>query len=90
MRTLVIGAALAALIASPAFAQSYAPLYGSGNVVFPPGASYEGTPLVGTRATDSAGPYAYEPQHAPEHTAQVRRLHVRHHVKQVQRGDTQN
>jgi hypothetical protein len=76
MRTLVIGAALVTLIASPAFAQSYG--------------AFDGSPLVAPNATDSAGPYAYEPAPAPEHPALVRHSRVRHHVKQVQRDDTQN
>ena len=56
MRTLVIGAALAMLIASPAFAQTYDPNYGSGNVVFPPGVPNRAGPVVAPRATDNVSP----------------------------------
>jgi hypothetical protein len=75
MRTLIIGAALATLSASPAFAQSYGPT--------------EGTALGGTNATDSASPYAYEPEPA-EHAAHVRHPSARHHVKRVQGNNMQN
>ena len=76
MRTLIIGAALATLIASPAFAQSY-------------GASV-GTAFGGPTPTDSASPYAYEPEPAPVHAAKVRHSSVQHHVKHVQRDNMQN
>lgn len=56
MRTLVIGAALATLIASPAFAQAYDPSYGSGALVFPPGAPNRADPVVPPRATDNVTP----------------------------------
>jgi hypothetical protein len=91
MRTLIIGAALATLIASPAFAQAYGP-YGSGNIVFPPGASNDGSPLVAPNATDSASHYAYEPgpASAPEHTPHVQHSRLQHHVRHAQRDDTRN
>jgi hypothetical protein len=56
MRTLVIGAALATLIASPAFAQAYDPTYGSANLTFPPGAANRSAPVVPPRATDNVSP----------------------------------
>jgi hypothetical protein len=91
MKTLVISAALATLLTSPAFAQAYGP-FGSGNIVFPPGASNDGSPLVAPNATNSAGSYAYEtrPVPKPEHTANARRLRVLHHVKHVRRADAQD
>ena len=76
MRTLIIGAALATLIASPAFAQSY-------------GASV-GTAFGPPNATEPASPYAYEPEPATVHAAKVRHSSVQHHVKHVQRDTMQN
>jgi hypothetical protein len=83
MRTLVIGAALATLIASPAFAQAYDPNYGSGNLVFPPGAPNRAAPVVPPRATDNirpdtAGSYAYSPGTGSAQVRQPRHLRVTH------------
>lgn len=42
MKKLLIGAALATVIAVPAFAQSYSPEAGTGNIVRNPSVSYSG------------------------------------------------
>jgi hypothetical protein len=95
MRTLIIGAALAALIATPAFAQSYDPNYGSGNLVFPPGAANRAAPVVPPRATDNVSPesadsYAYAPDHASAYAA-PRRVHIAHkQIRHPRRENTQD
>ena len=61
MKKLLIGAALAAMLASPAFAQAYDPDFPSGNLVPAPGAL-----LYGNQGGDA---FAYAPTHS-----QMRRL----------------
>jgi len=61
MKKLLMGAAFVALLASPAFAQSYNPDYGTGNVFNVPAAEAVGvTGSVG-------GPYAYAPAPSYRH-----------------------
>lgn len=43
MKKLLMGTALVALLASPAFAQSYDPGMGTGNIVPPPGGVFAGS-----------------------------------------------
>lgn len=75
MRNLVIAAVLASALATPALAQSYDPIYGTGNTIFPPGAPNVSAPVVAPYATDNVGPYAYAP--AP-HARIVHHRMVRH------------
>jgi hypothetical protein len=95
MRTLVVGAALATLIAMPAFAQSYDPNTGSGNLVFPPGAANRSNPIVAPRATDYVRPemahsYAYAPDHGSVR-AKTHRVHFVHKtVRHPRRKETQD
>jgi hypothetical protein len=86
MKTLVIGAALATLIASPAFAQAYDPSYGSGELTFPPGAPNRSAPVVAPRATDNVTPEAAhalafgsgsEPTHSYASAAESGSAHVK-------------
>jgi hypothetical protein len=94
MRTLIIGAALAALIATPVFAQAYDPNYGSGNLVFPPGAANRAAPVVPPRATDNVSPasadaYAYAPEGGLAYAP--RQVHVVHKpVRHPRRDNTQD
>jgi hypothetical protein len=96
MRTLIIGAALATLIASPAFAQAYDPNYGSGNLVFPPGAPNRAAPVVPPRATDNVTPvtadgYAYEPEGGTARAQEERHVRATHKpVHHMRRNHTQN
>jgi len=49
LKTLMIGAALAAMIGAPAMAQSYDPSVGSGNIVRGHGHMYSGSTVPGHR-----------------------------------------
>jgi hypothetical protein len=60
MRKLLIVAGFAAMIASPASAQSYSPGYGTGNIVSLPAATHGGFSAAGT----PNGAYAYAPENA--------------------------
>jgi hypothetical protein len=72
MKKLIIGAALATLLASPVFAQSYNAGYGTGNVLDQPAAERAGS-ANNNAATNS---YAQAPSRAAKHHA-----HVRSHVE---------
>jgi hypothetical protein len=63
MKKLLMSTAVAMLFASPAFAQSYSPGYGSGNVINQPALEHGGPSWQGFQA----GPYAYEPPRATKH-----------------------
>jgi opacity protein-like surface antigen len=63
MKKLIIGAAFAVLLASPAFAQAYDPNIGSGNIVSSPG-DFASAPAFGA--------YAY----APAHGQRLRGIHA--------------
>jgi hypothetical protein len=76
MKILVIGAALATLVASPAFAQAYGP-FGSGNLVFPPGASADGSPLVAPNATDHVATSESEQSSAHAEAPKPKHRHVK-------------
>ena len=58
MRKLLIAAAFAASIASPAFAQSYSPGFGTGNVINLPALKHGGF----SAAAAPNGAYAYAPE----------------------------
>ena len=76
MKTIIIGAVAATLLASPALAQSYSATYGTGNTInLPEAERSNGAIGVGVNAYNGArmpaeqtSPYAYAP----------RRGHVRH------------
>jgi hypothetical protein len=69
-KKLIIGAALAAALASPAFAQSYTPDYGTGNVINQPALEYNGG---GADITGSVGDsYALSPRAATQRLRGVR------------------
>jgi hypothetical protein len=94
MRTLVIGAALATLIAAPAFAQAYDPNLGSGNLVFPPGAANRAAPVVPPRATDNVSPasadsYAYAPDRGFAYATRPARV-VHKQIRHPRRKNTQD
>lgn len=71
LKKLIIGAAFSALIASSAMAQSYQPMWGSGNIIPGPNGGFAnvpydaerfGGPYAGAYAeAPFAGPFAYEP-----------------------------
>jgi hypothetical protein len=72
MNKLILGTALAALLATPALAQSYSATYGSGNIVnLPLAEATNGAAGVGASAYDGAGmsrpkassSFAYAPRH---------------------------
>jgi hypothetical protein len=82
LKKLIIGGALAMLIAAPAFAQSYDPEYGTGNVINLPlaeatngalgiGANVSASPQQGTSA------YAYAPRVRHVRHRAMRRHHMR-------------
>jgi len=60
MRKLLIAAGFAAMIASPASAQSYSPGFGTGNVINLPALEHGGFSAAGT----PSGAYAYAPESA--------------------------
>jgi opacity protein-like surface antigen len=70
VKKLVLGAAVAALLAPAAFAQSYQPSLGSGNIV--PPFNYEAK----TQNADH-GSYAYEPAPRPKMRSPRARSHRR-------------
>jgi hypothetical protein len=78
MKKIILSAAVAVLLASPAFAQSYSGEYGTGNVINQPalehgGPAGQGEFQGGFRAGGGfqtglqGGPYAYEPPRATSH-----------------------
>lgn len=67
MKKLLLSAAFAAALATPAFAQSYDPDFGSGNV---------NPPVASLRANDPNGAFAYEPREV--YGQSVRRPHAVH------------
>jgi hypothetical protein len=79
MKKIILSAAVAMLLASPAFAQSYSSSYGTGNVIDQPalehgGPAWQGGSRGGSQAGfrdrqggPQGGPYAYEPPHATSH-----------------------
>ncbi len=69
LKKLIMGAAIAGVLAAPAFAQSYNPDFGTGNIN-PPMQATTGKTFPGT------GAYAYVPY--THHTRHVRRMRVRH------------
>ena len=60
MRKLLIAASFAAVLASPASAQSYSPGFGTGNVINLPALEHGGFSAAGT----PSGAYAYAPESA--------------------------
>lgn len=72
LKKLIMGAALATLVASPALAQSYDPSVGSGNLVGPSTPSGSGSRLphysrsgkIVSGHGAGLGAYAYAPDHA--------------------------
>ena len=76
MRKLLIAAGFAAIIASPASAQSYSPGYGTGNVIDLPALEHGGFSASGS----PAGAYAY----APANTAP---RDVRNHAQALSPND---
>lgn len=73
LKKTIMGLGFAALLASPALAQSYDPDLGTGNVMTPPSAVYNAPAGIGTpEATvgTAGGPFAYAPQRL--HTPRVR------------------
>lgn len=85
MKRLIIGTALATLLASPTLAQSYSSLYGTGNIVNGPLAERSnGAFGVGVTAYNGAGvsaqtpsgssAYAYVPRPAPRHAVMRARV----------------
>lgn len=66
MKKLLMGAAFVALLASPAFAQSYDPDYGTGNVLNVPAAEAAGGNGFGSYA------YAPAPRHLTRHERAMR------------------
>ena len=83
LKKIVIGAALAAMVATPALAQAYDPDAGSGNIVSPNGAHvYADTPPYLGQSGEAyahmapgggyyapGGAYAYSPGHRGRHRA---------------------
>jgi hypothetical protein len=72
MKKIILSAAVAVLLASPAFAQSYSGEYGTGNVINQPalehgGPAWQGEFQGGFHADSQGGPYAYEPPRATNH-----------------------
>lgn len=80
MKKIILSAAVAMLLASPAFAQSYSGEYGTGNVINQPalehgGPAWQGEFQGGFHAGSQGGfhggpqggPYAYEPPRATSH-----------------------
>jgi hypothetical protein len=77
MKKIILSAAVAMLLASPAFAQSYSSSYGTGNVIDQPalehgGSAWQGEFQGGFRGGSQGGPYAqgsyaYEPPRATSH-----------------------
>jgi len=55
MKKVIMGLAMAALLASPALAQSYSASTGSGNLVGPPNFEYSGPIGPGDRSDTAAG-----------------------------------
>jgi hypothetical protein len=66
-KLIMIGAATAALFASPAFAQSYNPGFGTGNVIDEPALE-----RAASTNANAAGSYAYEPARASTHHVHAR------------------
>jgi opacity protein-like surface antigen len=78
LKKLIMGAALATLLASPALAQSYVPEYGTGNIINLPAAeATNGAVGIGANAwgpaSGATSAYAYVPR-----TPRVDRHHMRH------------
>ena len=81
MKKIILSAAVAMLLASPAFAQSYSSSYGTGNVIDQPALEHGGSAWRGefqggfqgrSHARSQGGPYAqgsyaYEPPRAASH-----------------------
>ena len=72
MKKMILSAAVAMLLASPAFAQSYSSSYGTGNVIDQPalehgGPAWQGEFQSGFQRGSQGGPYAYEPPRAASH-----------------------
>jgi hypothetical protein len=64
MKKMILSAAVAMLLASPAFAQSYSSSYGTGNVIDQPALEHGGSAWQGEF---QGGPYAYEPPRVTAH-----------------------
>jgi hypothetical protein len=88
MKKVIIGAALATLLAAPALAQSYSATYGTGNIVNLPLAEHsKGAAGIGPSAYSAAGSfsyarsgssaYAYVPHAVKESTAAEQALFAR-------------
>ena len=80
MKKIILSAAVAMLLASPAFAQSYSASYGTGNVIDQPALEHGGPAWQGEfqggfhagsqggfQGGPQGGPYAYEPPRATSH-----------------------
>jgi len=65
MKKLLLSAAFAAALATPAFAQSYSSDYGTGNI---------NPPVASLRSNDPNAAYAYEPREVYGHS--MRRPHA--------------
>ena len=80
LKKLIMGAGLAALIASPALAQAYNPEWGTGNVINLPAAeATNGAVGIGANAYAPYGnsAYAYVPRDTPIHRQDARRHYQR-------------
>jgi hypothetical protein len=72
MKKIILSAAVAMLLASPAFAQSYSSSYGTGNIIDQPALEHGGPAWQGefqgrSQGGFQGGPYAYEPPRATSH-----------------------
>jgi hypothetical protein len=81
LKKLILGAGLAALIASPAFAQAYNPEWGTGNVINLPAAeATNGAVGIGANAYGPA-PYANSAYAYVPRDPRIHRRHVRRHYR---------
>lgn len=77
LKKIMLGAAVAGLMASSAMAQSYDPSVGSGNIVKNPSHPPSGPVMPGTIGHLYANDFAYAPPAAHHH-------HMRHHMTRPQ------